>query len=154
MYRKPKIIGSDFAGVVVNAPDGSKFKKGDRVYGMLPLLGTKYGAYAQKCCIDESILSIAPPDIPLVHLSSFPLVACTVIPPLKAVVKAFEGNVAGKKCFIQAGSGGVGSFAIQYCAKHLGMYVSTTCSPRNFELVKSLGNHLLFLFFCVIYSRL
>lgn len=123
----------------MNASKDSNFKKGDRVYGMLPLLGSKYGAYAEKCCIDESILSLAPLNIPLVQVSSFPLVASTVIPPLKTVVKAFDGNVAGKKCFIQAGSGGVGNFAIQYCAKHLGMYVSTTCSPRNFELVKSLG---------------
>jgi NADPH:quinone reductase-like Zn-dependent oxidoreductase len=44
----------------------------------------------------------------------------------------------GQKVFIQAGSGGVGTFAIQL-AKHLGAHVATTTSAKNVELVKSLG---------------
>ena len=44
----------------------------------------------------------------------------------------------GQKVFIQAGSGGVGTFAIQL-AKHLGATVATTTSAKNVELVKSLG---------------
>ena len=44
----------------------------------------------------------------------------------------------GQKVFIQAGSGGVGTFAIQL-AKHLGATVATTTSAQNAELVKSLG---------------
>jgi NADPH:quinone reductase-like Zn-dependent oxidoreductase len=40
--------------------------------------------------------------------------------------------------FIMAGSGGVGTFAIQL-AKHYGAEVFTTCSARNHELVRSLG---------------
>ena len=49
-----------------------------------------------------------------------------------------------KKALIQGGAGGVGTFAIQYCAHHLGLEVFTTCSPRNSELVLSLGaNHVI-----------
>ena len=44
----------------------------------------------------------------------------------------------GEKVFIQAGSGGVGTFAIQL-AKHLGATVATTTSAANVALVKSLG---------------
>jgi NADPH:quinone reductase-like Zn-dependent oxidoreductase len=44
----------------------------------------------------------------------------------------------GQKVFIQAGSGGVGTFAIQL-AKHLGATVATTTSAGNAALVKSLG---------------
>jgi NADPH:quinone reductase-like Zn-dependent oxidoreductase len=40
--------------------------------------------------------------------------------------------------FIQAGSGGVGTFAIQL-AKHLGATVATTTSTSNIALVRSLG---------------
>lgn len=43
-----------------------------------------------------------------------------------------------QKVFIQAGSGGVGTFAIQL-AKHLGATVATTTSAANADLVKSLG---------------
>lgn len=45
---------------------------------------------------------------------------------------------AGQKVFIPAGSGGIGTFAIQL-AKLLGARVGTTTSTGNVELVKSLG---------------
>jgi NADPH:quinone reductase-like Zn-dependent oxidoreductase len=44
----------------------------------------------------------------------------------------------GQKVFIQAGSGGVGTFAIQL-AKHLGATVATTTSTSNVDLVRGLG---------------
>ena len=138
-YPKPKILGSDISGRVLFAPKGSTFAVGDRVFGMLPLLGSQFGGYASRCCIDESFLCRAPENVSLRDLASIPLVACTIVVALRAVVVAFKGETTGKKCFIQAGSGGVGTFAIQYCANVLGMYVSTTCSPRNFDLVRSLG---------------
>jgi alcohol dehydrogenase len=66
--------------------------------------------------------------------ASIPLVGLTAWQALieKANLKK------GQKVFIQAGSGGVGSFAIQL-AKHLGATVATTTSATNFELVKKLG---------------
>jgi alcohol dehydrogenase len=45
---------------------------------------------------------------------------------------------AGAKVFIQAGTGGVGTFAIQL-AKHLGAIVATTTSTANLDWVKRLG---------------
>jgi NADPH:quinone reductase-like Zn-dependent oxidoreductase len=44
----------------------------------------------------------------------------------------------GQKVLIHAGSGGVGTIAIQL-AKHLGAHVATTTSTANIDLVKSLG---------------
>jgi NADPH:quinone reductase-like Zn-dependent oxidoreductase len=44
----------------------------------------------------------------------------------------------GQKVFIPAGSGGIGTFAIQL-AKHLGAKVGTTTSTGNIDLVRSLG---------------
>ena len=66
--------------------------------------------------------------------ASIPLVGLTAWQALveKANLKK------GQKVFIQAGSGGVGTFAIQL-AKHLGATVATTTSAENFDLVKSLG---------------
>ncbi len=48
-------------------------------------------------------------------------------------------TTAGQKILIQAGSGGLGTFAIQYCSHVLGMHVATTCSSSSAELVRSLG---------------
>src|SRR3546814_7601579 len=45
---------------------------------------------------------------------------------------------AGQKVLIHAGSGGVGTIAIQL-AKHLGASVATTTGPSNIDLVKTLG---------------
>ena len=66
--------------------------------------------------------------------ASIPLVGLTAWQALieKANLKK------GQKVFIQAGSGGVGTFAIQL-AKHLGATVATTTSTANVEFVKSLG---------------
>lgn len=121
IYPKPKIIGSDFAGYVISAPPSSKFKTGDRVFGMLPLLGSKYGAYAEYVCIDEKILASAPDNVDLELLAVIPLVACTIVQAMRPVVKCYGDAIKGKKILIQAGSGGVGTLAIQYCANVLGM---------------------------------
>ena len=66
--------------------------------------------------------------------ASIPLVGLTAWQALVEVGKVKPGQ----KVFIQAGSGGVGTFAIQL-AKHLGATVATTTSTKNVELVKSLG---------------
>eukprot|EP01031_Cornospumella_fuschlensis_P033078 gene33078-40013_t len=139
IYPKPKIVGSDIAGKVIMAPVDSSFKPGDRVFVMLPLLGTQYGGYAEKCCVDEAILAKAPSSGSLVDLSSLPLVICTVVQAFRPVVKAFHGQTRGFKCFVVAGSGGLGSFAIQYASKVLQMEVATSCSEKNRDFVLSLG---------------
>ena len=87
IYPKPKIIGSDFAGYVLQAPSNSKFKEGQRVFGMLPLLGSIYGCYADKVCIDESLLALAPDNVDLESLAVIPLVACTIVQALRPIVK-------------------------------------------------------------------
>lgn len=139
IYPKPKIIGCDFAGVVQEVPLISKFKPGDHVFAMLPLLGSHYGSYADKVCIDEKMLALAPDNVDLESLAVIPLVACTVVQALRPVVQSYKEDIKGKKILIQAGSGGLGTLAIQYCANVLGMYVITTASSTNFDLLKSLG---------------
>lgn len=89
--------------------------------------------------VDEKYLVACPDSATLLDMASVPLVGCTVIQAIRPVLKAFNNDVAGKKILIQAGGGGVGTFAIQYCSNVLGMYVTTTTSPKNFILVKGLG---------------
>ena len=97
------------------------------------------GAYAQRAVVDEKYLVGCPDSATLKDMASLPLVGCTVIQALRPVLKAFNNNVTGKKILIQAGSGGVGTFAVQYCSNVLGMYVTTTTSAKNFILLKGLG---------------
>ncbi len=70
----------------------------------------------------------------MTEAASIPLVGLTAWQALVEVGKVKPGQ----KVFIQAGSGGVGTFAIQL-AKHLRATVATTTSAKNADLVKGLG---------------
>jgi NADPH:quinone reductase-like Zn-dependent oxidoreductase len=84
--------------------------------------------------VDAADLALKPKSLSMVQAASIPLVGLTAWQALVEVGKVKPGQ----KVFIQAGSGGVGTFAIQL-AKHLGATVATTTSAANVELVKSLG---------------
>ncbi len=132
-YRPPFILGHDVAGDVVQV--GAKvrmFKPGDEVYARPQDL--RIGTFAGFIAVKETSLALKPKTLSMEEAASVPLVALTAWQALveKARLKK------GQKVFIQAGSGGVGTFAIQL-AKHLGATVATTTSAGNVALVKSLG---------------
>jgi NADPH:quinone reductase-like Zn-dependent oxidoreductase len=132
-YRFPLVLGNDVAGVVVDV--GSRvrrFKPGDEVYARPDK--DRIGTFAEFIAMNEGDVAIKPRELTMEEAASIPLVGLTAWQALveKANVKP------GQKVFIQAGTGGVGTFAIQL-AKHLGATVATTASAANFELVKALG---------------
>ena len=132
-YRLPFILGHDVAGIVVKAgPRVQHFKPGDEVYARPD--DFRIGTFAQFVPVKEASLALKPKNLTMEEAASIPLVGLTAWQALidRANVKK------GQKVFIQAGSGGVGTFAIQL-AKHLGATVATTTSAANVELVKSLG---------------
>jgi len=132
-YRLPLILGHDVAGVVVRVgPLVKRFKPGDEVYSRPD--DFRIGAFAERIAIKEDSLAIKPNALTMEEAASIPLVGLTAWQALieKAQLKK------GQKVFIQAGSGGVGTFAIQL-AKHLGAFVATTTSTANVDWVKGLG---------------
>ncbi|KAA3446391.1 NADPH:quinone oxidoreductase [Mesorhizobium sp. SARCC-RB16n] len=132
-YRPPFILGHDVAGIVVRA--GSKvrkFKAGDEVYAR-PRDG-RIGTFAEIIAMDEADVALKPKNLSMEEAASIPLVGLTAWQVLVERV----GLRKGQKVFIQAGSGGVGTFAIQL-AKHLGATVATTASAASTDLMKSLG---------------
>lgn len=129
----PAIMGSDLAGVVVEVGDQvTRFKVGDSVYASVFDLGT--GSLAEYAVVPETAAAHKPEKLGFVEAASIPMVGLTSWQALKerASIKP------GQKVFIPAGSGGIGTFAIQF-AKHLGARVATTTSASNTELVKRLG---------------
>ena len=132
-YRLPLILGHDLAGVVVKAgPRVQQFKPGDEVYARTD--DFRIGSFAEFVPVKEASLALKPKGLTMEQAASIPLAGLTAWQAL--VEKAKLQN--GQKVFIQAGSGGVGTFAIQL-AKHLGATVATTTSSANVALVKSLG---------------
>jgi NADPH:quinone reductase-like Zn-dependent oxidoreductase len=132
-YRFPLILGNDVAGVVVEVgPLVRGFKPGDEVYARPDK--DRIGTFADFISINERDVAIKPAQLSMEEAASIPLVGLTA---WQALVE-MAALKPGQKVFIQAGTGGVGTFAIQL-AKHLGATVATTASAANFELVKSLG---------------
>jgi NADPH:quinone reductase-like Zn-dependent oxidoreductase len=132
-YRLPLILGHDVAGVVVQVgPQVQQFKPGDEVYARSD--DFRIGTFAEFVPVKEASLALKPQGLTWEEAASIPLVALTA---WQALVEKAQLQ-KGQKVFIQAGSGGVGTFAIQL-AKHLGATVATTTSAANVALVKSLG---------------
>lgn len=132
-YKPPFILGHDVAGVVLAV--GSlveRFKPGDEIYARPA--DYRIGTFAEFIAVHENDVALKPESLTMIEAAAVPLVALTAWQAL--VEKA--GLQKGQKVFIQAGSGGVGTFAIQL-AKHLGATVATTTSAANIDLVKSLG---------------
>jgi alcohol dehydrogenase len=132
-YRLPLVLGHDVAGIVVRV--GSRvrrFRPGDEVYAR-PADG-RIGAFAEFIAIKEEDVAIKPKALTMEEAASIPLVGLTAWQALIERAKLKQGQ----KILIHAGSGGVGTFAIQL-AKHVGATVATTTSTANVDLVRSLG---------------
>lgn len=132
-FQLPAPIGSDLAGVVTEVGSRvTRFKPGDAIFANIFDLGS--GAIAEFAVVPERLAVQKPDNLDFVQAASIPLVGLTSWQALKERAHL----QAGQKVFIPAGSGGVGTFAIQL-AKHLGAKVGTTTSTGNVELVRSLG---------------
>ena len=132
-YRLPLVLGNDLSGVVVECgPDTRKFTVGDHIFARLDK--DRIGALAELALVRETEAARMPTRLSHVEAASLPLVGLTAWQCLCDI-----GHLtSGQKVLITAGSGGVGTFAIQL-AKHIGAEVFTTVGARNIELVERLG---------------
>ena len=132
-YKAPFILGHDLAGVVARVGSAvTRFTVGDEVYAR-PRDG-RIGTFAERIAVDEDDLAIKPASLSMAEAGSVPLVALTA---WQALVE--RANLQpGQKVLIHAGSGGVGTYAIQL-AKHLGATVAATTGTSNVEWVRDLG---------------
>jgi 2-desacetyl-2-hydroxyethyl bacteriochlorophyllide A dehydrogenase len=129
----PHIMGYDVSGIVVKVgKDVRSVKVGDEVFARPNQEDA--GSIAEFARIHENELAIKPKNMSHIDAASVPLAGLTA---WQALVT--KGNInRGDKVLIHAGSGGVGTLAIQI-AKYFGAEVTTTTSSKNKDLVKSLG---------------
>jgi NADPH:quinone reductase-like Zn-dependent oxidoreductase len=114
---------------------GSKvrqFKRGDEVYARPR--DSRVGTFAELIAMNEADVALKPKNLGMEEAASIPLVGLTAWQVLVERAKLKKAQ----KVLIHAGSGGVGTFAIQL-AKHLGATVAATTSTANIALVRSLG---------------
>lgn len=132
-FDLPATMGSDLAGVVKEVGSRvTRFKPGDEVFASLFDLGR--GSLAEFAVVPERAVALKPTNLDFVQAASIPMVGLTSWQALRE-----RANVQpGQKVLIPAGSGGIGTFAIQL-AKQIGAKVGTTTSTANVELVRGLG---------------
>ena len=132
-FALPAVMGSDLAGVVVETGAGvTRFKAGDAVFASV--FDSGRGSLAEFVAVPEQAAAHKPANLDFVQAASIPMVGLTAW-------QSFHEHARikpGQKVFIPAGSGGIGSFAIQL-AKQMGARVATTTSTANLALVRSLG---------------
>lgn len=132
-YKMPLILGSDFSGVVVKVgAKVSHFKVGDEIYARPRK--SKIGTFADYISVHEDDIALKPKNLTFEEAASIPLVGLTTYQAFSNILQLQKGQ----KILIQAGAGGVGTFAIQL-AKLMGATVATTASEAGMNLVKSLG---------------
>jgi NADPH:quinone reductase-like Zn-dependent oxidoreductase len=131
---KNKILGADVAGRVEAVGITVKqFKPGDDVSGYLPS-ATGRGTFAEYVCAKENAITLKPSNLTFEQAAAVPVAALTALQAIRA-----NGNLQpGQKVLINGASGGVGTFAVQI-AKEFGAEVTAVCSPRNLDLLRSLG---------------
>lgn len=128
---KDKIPGADFAGIVTETgKDVTRFKVGDKVFGE-SLAG---GVFAEYACVNEAICAKMPEGTRFSEMACVPIAGLTA---LQALIT--HGQMKkGETVLINGASGGVGHFAVQI-AKAYGAQVTTVCSAKNEDFVRSLG---------------
>ncbi|CAN7396341.1 NADP-dependent oxidoreductase [Acidovorax sp. LjRoot129] len=132
-YRTPFVLGHDVAGVVTRVGRRvTRFKVGDEVYSRPD--DFRIGTFAEYVAVKADSVAMKPRNLTMEEAASIPLVGLTAWQALVEMAQLKKGH----KVFIQAGSGGVGTFAIQL-AKHLGATVATTTGPANVAWVQGLG---------------
>ncbi|TXD49439.1 NADP-dependent oxidoreductase [Polaribacter sp. IC073] len=129
-FKLPATLGYDISGVIIEKGEHvTDFNIGDEIFSKVK----KQGTFTEFVAINKNLIGLKPKNISFEEAASLPLVGLTAIQALK------RGKLkSSESILIHAGSGGVGSFAIQY-AKSIGAYLYTTTSTENVKWVKELG---------------
>ena len=131
--KLPLIMGWDVSGVIRKVGEKvTTFKPGDEVFARAKLF--KPGGFTEFMVLEEKLLVLKPKNLSFEIAAAIPLTGTTAWTALSD-----EANVKNnEKVLIHGGSGGIGSFAVQF-AKHFGATVVATASGENEAYVRSLG---------------
>ncbi|MHC2991690.1 NADPH:quinone oxidoreductase [Pontibacter sp. HJ8] len=135
-YPPPKgespLLGLEIAGEVVEAGiNCTRFKEGDKVFGLLP-----GGGYAGYAVIHEEMAMAIPANLSMEEAAAIPEVFLTAYQAL-----VWLGRLqAGERVLLHAGASGVGTAAIQL-ARALQAEVLVTASEQKLKACLDLGAH-------------
>jgi len=130
----PVTLGTDIAGVVAEVEGGAGgFAPGDRVFGTASVVAGGSGAFAEYAAVPAGSLARAPAGVSFAEAAALPLAGVSALQAIETLKLS-----TGSRIFIQGGSGGIGSIAIQI-AKKTGARVIAACRGSAAAYVESLG---------------
>ncbi|SMO66769.1 NAD(P)H-quinone oxidoreductase [Fodinibius sediminis] len=126
------IPGLEMGGVVEEVgAHVTKWKKGDRVFGLLP-----GGGYAQYCTLHESLAMAVPSQMSFAEAAAIPETFLTAFQALYWLANVQEKETV----LIHAGGSGVGTAAIQLCRHLSDAHIITTAGQEyKLKTAKKLG---------------
>ncbi|KAF2466184.1 NAD(P)-binding protein [Lindgomyces ingoldianus] len=138
----------DVSGTIMTEVEGSKFKKGDKVYGRV--VADREGTARQYATILPSEAARIPETLGMVDAATVPMSALTAwqavfekgglsaVPYVSDDEGVVGGQAVGKRVLVLGAAGAVGSFAVQF-AKIAGAFVVGTASVKNRTFLEERG---------------
>ena len=131
--RPPYVVGYELAGRIQDVGDGGAgWTRGDLVWGLLPVRGTRWGTYAELVTLDAALVAPRPPSLSAVQAASLPLAGATAVQLLDRL-----DPKPGEWMLVHGAAGGVGSLLVQL-ARARGARVVASASAQRQELLREL----------------
>ncbi len=134
--RPPYVVGYEVAGHIEAVGDGDRsagWTRGDPVWGLLSVRGTRWGTYAELVALDAALVGQRPPSLSAVQAASLPLAGATAVQLLDRL-----DPKPGEWVLVHGAAGGVGSLLVQL-ARARGARVVASASAQRQALLRDLG---------------
>jgi NADPH:quinone reductase len=131
--RPPYVVGYEVAGRIQAVGDDGGWTRGDPVWGLLPVRGTRWGTYAELVTLDAALVGPRPPSLSAVQAASLPLAGVTAVQLLDRLEPT-----PGEWVLVHGAAGGVGSLFVQL-ARARGARVVASASGQREALLRGLG---------------
>jgi NADPH2:quinone reductase len=131
--RPPYVVGYEVAGRIQAVGDDGGWTRGDPVWGLLPVRGTRWGTYAELVTLDAALVGPRPPSLSAVQAASLPLAGVTAVQLLDRLEPT-----PGEWVLVHGAAGRVGSLFVQL-ARARGARVVASASGQREALLRGLG---------------
>jgi NADPH2:quinone reductase len=132
--QPPYVVGYELAGRIHAIGDGAAgWTRGEPVWGLLPVRGTRWGTYAELVTVDAALVGPRPPSLSAVQAASLPLAGATAVQLLDRL-----DPKRGEWVLVHGAAGGVGSLLVQL-ARARGALVVASASAQRQALLRDLG---------------
>jgi NADPH:quinone reductase len=132
--RPPYVVGYELAGRIQAVGDGGAgWTRGEPVWGLLPVRGTRWGTYAELVALDAALVARRPPSLSEVQAAALPLAGATAVQLLDRLEPR-----PGEWMLVHGAAGGVGSLIVQL-ARMRGARVVASASAQREALLRGLG---------------